>query len=207
MESQELSPMPSTDADLLNFSAHARVLLGLTAIAWLVHALNFNGWLNYIFGLRPRSLQGLLGIPCSPFLHSSRSHIAGNTQAFLLLGWFILTQGIHLFYVVTLATALSSGIGCWLFGRAKSIGVGASGVTYGYLGFLLMYGVTSGSLIALLLTVIVGVRDLWRITGDKYNSAQILPDPTKPRMGWNAHLYGFMGGVLIALLLSDMRVN
>ncbi len=205
MESQELSLMPSTDADLLNFSAHARVLLGLTAIAWLVHLINFNGWLSQLFGLRPRNFWGLIGIPLMPFLHSGAKHLTNNTQVFLLLGWFILTQGIHLFYVVTIATALISGIGTWLFSSARLV-VGASGVTYGYRGFLLMYGITSGSLIALLLTAIVAVRDYWKITGTHRIPSQILPGENR-RMAWDAHLYGFMGGAFIALLLGDMRLS
>ncbi|MBI4785068.1 MAG: rhomboid family intramembrane serine protease [Oscillatoriophycideae cyanobacterium NC_groundwater_1537_Pr4_S-0.65um_50_18] len=198
------------DADLLNFSAHARVLLSMTAIVWFIHLINwgiFGGWLNYALGLRPRNLWGLVGIPLSPLLHVSFKHLMGNTQAFLLFGWFILMQGIHLFYVVTIATALVSGLGCWLFGRPNSIGVGASGVTYGYIGFVLMYGIGSGSGIALLLALIVAFRDAWRITGNQYNESQLLPVERSPRMGWRAHLFGFLGGVLIALVLSDMRLN
>ncbi|NJR65028.1 MAG: rhomboid family intramembrane serine protease [Leptolyngbyaceae cyanobacterium CRU_2_3] len=164
-------------------------------------------WLNYVFGLRPRNFWGLVCIPLFPLLHGSYQHLTGNTQAFLLLGWFILMQGIHLFYVVTIATALISGVGAWLFGPPNSVGVGASGVIYGYLGFILMYGIVSGSWIALLLTLIIAVRDAWRITGNKYNESQLLPVERSPRMGWTAHLFGFIGGVLIALALSDMRLN
>jgi membrane associated rhomboid family serine protease len=202
--------MTSADADLLNFSAHARVLLSLTAIVWVIHFINwgiFGGWLNHAFGRRPRSLWGLVCIPLSPWLHSSYEHLTGNTQAFLLLGWFILMQGIHLFYVVTIATALISGLGAWLFGPPKSVSVGASGIIYGYLGFVLMYGLVSGSWIALLLALIIALRDAWRITGDKYNESQILPVERAPRMGWTAHLWGFIGGAFIALALSDMRLN
>lgn len=202
--------MTLADADLLNFSAHARLLLVMTAIVWLIHFINwgiFGGWLNDAFGLRPRHLWGLVGILFSPLLHRSYRHLTGNTQGFLLFGWFILMQGIHLFYVVTIATALASGIGAWLFGRPKSIGVGASGVVYGYLGFVLMYGISSGSWVALLLALVLAVRDAWRITGNRYNESQILPVERSPRMGWRSHLFGFIGGVLTALVLSDIRLS
>lgn len=182
----------------------------MTAIVWLIHFINwgiFGGWLNYAFCLRPRSLWGLVGIPMAPLLHRSYEHLTGNTQAFLLLGWFILMQGIHLFYVVTIATALISGLGFWLFNSSKSAGVGASGVTYGYRGFVLMYGIISGSWIALLLALIIASRDTWKITGDRYNDSQILPIERSPQMGWTAHLFGFVGGALMALVLSDMRLN
>ncbi len=119
--------MTLADADLLNFSAHARLLLGMTAIVWLIHFINwgiFGGWLNDAFGRRPRSLWGLVCIPLSPLLHADYRHLTGNTQAFLLLGWFILMQGIHLFYVVTIATAIISGLGAWLFGPPRAMGSG-----------------------------------------------------------------------------------
>ncbi len=70
-----------------------------------------------------------------------------------------------------------------------------------------MYGIVSGSWIALLLALIIGLRDAWKITGNKHNESQILPISRSPRTGWTAHLFGFIGGVLMALFLSDMRLN
>jgi membrane associated rhomboid family serine protease len=206
--------MTSTDADLLNFSAHARVLLGLTAIAWLVHAINFNGWLSQLFGLRPRNFWGLIGIPCAPFLHGNARHLTGNTSFFLPLAWFILIQGIHVFYAVTIGTALAGGLLTWLMGAKKGPYVGASGVISGYMGFLFVYGLVIGSGISLLLAIasIIGYGKFItgytaKYKGRKFEASSNLLPMSNPRTAWDGHLFGFISGVLIALLLGDMRLN
>ena len=194
----------------LNFYEHARILFRLTAIAWVAHALNFKPskfeqpWLNSLFGLRPRNPWGLVCIFIRPFLHGSNTHILGNTLSFLPLAWYILLQGINLFYVVTIATALFSGLTLWLLGNARAKYVGASSVIFGYLGFLLVYGITSSSLIAMLLVAFVGSRQLRLITGDKRFASQMLPGASG---AWLGHFSGFVAGVLTALILSDMRLS
>ncbi|NJO43471.1 MAG: rhomboid family intramembrane serine protease [Cyanobacteria bacterium CRU_2_1] len=194
--------------DIVLIRAQARVLLSLTAITWIIHFINwglFRGWLIWAFALRPRNLWGLVGIFTFPFLHLSNRHLTGNTGAFLLLGWFVLLQGIHLFYVVTIGIALLGGLGTWLMARPNGV-VGASGVIYGYMGFLLIYGITAGSALAMILALIWLYRDGWRITGDKYNASQILPGGN-PRMSWEGHFCGFIAGALVAFLLSEWRFN
>ena len=194
----------------LNFYEHARILFRLTAIAWLVHAINFRlskyerPWLNLLFGLRPRNLWGLVCIFTCPFLHGNNKHIAGNTLAFLPLGWYILLQGINLFYVVTIAIVIFSGLTLWLLGETGAKYVGASCVTFGYRGFLLLYGLTSGSLIAVLLALFVCNRQLWKITGNKHTPSSMLPGS---KGAWLGHFSGFVAGALTALILSDMRLR
>lgn len=201
-----------SDPDFIIMRAQARVLLGLTAIAWIVFMLNslFGNGLNRMFCIRPRTPWGVIGIPCSPFLHSSLQHIMGNTQGFLLLGWLVAMQGIHLFIVVTIATALSSGLGVWLFSPART--VGASGVIFGYTGFLWIYGLTAGSWIAFLAGVISLYTEWYRVLGYKVLTSSILPGSPlspfyNPRMSWQAHLYGFLGGMFTGYLLSYLRVT
>jgi membrane associated rhomboid family serine protease len=197
---------PST-TDLIELRAHARILLGLTAIVWIIHWINwgiFGGWLNRAFGLYPRTLWGLIGIVCAPFLHGKGSHLPGNTRVFLLLGWFVLLLGLHLFYVVTIAIALLGGFGVWLWGQKKGPYVGASGITYGYRGFLLIYGITAGNLIAFILAVVSGFLYRDRIFGNQRSAAGILPGH-HPRMAWDGHLFGFIGGIVIGFILSDMQ--
>jgi membrane associated rhomboid family serine protease len=207
--------MTSADNDLLNFSAHARVLLSLTAIAWIIHAININGWLSRIFCLRPRHLWGLIGIPLSPLLHADSKHLTGNTGAFLPLAWFVMLQGIHLFYVVTLSTVIGSGLLTWLFGRERGQYIGASDLIFGYLGFLLIYGITAANSIALLLGLTATYLYGKMITG--YNvqfkgkeikiASSILPNSDESIAAWESHLFGFMIGGLMAYTLSSMRIS
>ncbi|HEY9643541.1 MAG TPA: rhomboid family intramembrane serine protease [Coleofasciculaceae cyanobacterium] len=201
--------MSPSYSDLIELRAQARVLLGLTTIAWIIHWINWGllgGWLNRMFGLRPRNLWGLVGIICAPFLHSRGSHLPGNTRVFLLLGWFVLLLGLHVFYLVTLSIACFSGLGVWLFGKGGRYYVGASGITYGYRGFLLIYGITAGNAIAFILALVSGFLYRDRILGTQFASAGILPG-NNPRMAWDGHLFGFISGILIGLVLSDMRLS
>lgn len=196
--------------DRLNWNEQTDALLTLILLAWAIHAINWgfcNGGLNPLLGNRPRELIGIPGIVCSHFLHTvdrdkmgralSNSHIVGNTVAFGIMGWFITLQGMRLFYLVTIAVALASGIGVWLFGTS-GYHVGASGVTFGYCGFLLIYGVTSGNTTAFLIALLVGLVHGKFISG-------ILPG--SPGVSWEGHLFGFIGGALTAFLVSSIQLG
>jgi hypothetical protein len=110
------------------------ILGGLVAIAWAVEFVDlfvFKRGFNRMgldqFGIMPRNLIGLRGILFAPFLHGGLGHLIGNTIPFLVLGWFIMLREISDFFVVTIISALASGLGTWLFG-APGIHIGASGV-------------------------------------------------------------------------------
>jgi membrane associated rhomboid family serine protease len=181
------------------------ILRDMVLVTWGVHAVNWlfcQGALNQLLGIYPRRLVGLPGIVLAHFLHGwgpddrTKRHLFENTFGFLVLGGFIVLQGTGVFYTVTAAVAIASGLGTWLFGRAFPPHVGASGVTYGYLGFVLAYGITAGSLLAFGLAILVGLLYGRLIPG-------ILPDADHPYTSWEMHLFGFVGGMLTAFLWND----
>lgn len=187
-----------------NLDEQLRVLWDLIVITWSVHAINWafcGGGLCWVLGIRPRQISSLPGIVCAHFLHGVRgnkeekdnSHIAANTMAFATLGLFIVLQGVKLFWVVTTAVALTAGIGIWLLGRENTYHCGASGVVYGYIGFLLVYGLTSGNIVAIAISVIIYLLYGWAVAG-------ILPG--RPGISWEGHLFGFIGGLTIAYAIS-----
>ena len=219
--------MVSTE-DLFLFRAQARLILGLAAIVWAIHLVNviLGYGLNYWFGIRPRSLWGSVGIVCSHFLHADWDHLIGNTKGFLLLGWFIAAQGIHLFYAVTIIIALLGGLLTWLI-QDKGYSIGASIVIYGYMGFLLIYGLTANDGVALLFAVITGLeyrynllgnivtfifvknrkiqrieRDVWHVgwlpTGD--------PD-IDAKFSWSGHFSGLLAGIFAGYLMAVMKLS
>lgn len=185
--------------DIFWLRAHGRILLSLVAIAWFAHLINVaTGYsLNWAFKLRPRHPWGLVGIPASPFLHVNWGHLIGNTAVFMPLGWFVLSQGVRLFYVVTIGVTLFSGLLTWLLDDGPS--VGASDVIFGYHGFLLIYGYTSGDSAAVIVGVISAVLYGSLISG-------IFPSQNSTS-GWFSHLCGFVGGILLAIWLGDLRHN
>ncbi|MGY6531016.1 MAG: rhomboid family intramembrane serine protease [Cyanobacterium sp.] len=172
-------------------------IIGLfLVIFWATEIINqsfFENNLN-LLGIRPRSLVGLSGIVFAPFLHVDFGHLLANTVPFAVLGWFVMLQRTKDFYVVTAITALSSGIGVWLLAQPGSITMGASGVIFGYLGFLLARGYFQKNVpsIALSLTVIFLYGGMiWGIL------------PADPSVSWLGHLFGFLGGIYAAKYLSS----
>jgi membrane associated rhomboid family serine protease len=178
--------------------AQAVTLLGLLGFMWVLEFLDqvvFQGRLN-AFGIRPGSGSGLLGILFAPFLHANFGHLIANTLPFLILGWLVMLREISDFIVVTVVTTLVSGFGVWLFGAPNTIHLGASGLIFGYLGYLLLRGYFERSLVSILFSVVVALLYGGLVWG-------VLP--LQVGVSWQAHLFGFIGGGLAARLLARPR--
>lgn len=120
------------------------------------------------------------------------AHLLANTLPFLILGWFILVQGelgsSSSFYTITLTILLIGGLGTWLFGR-NAIHLGASGLIFGYIGFLLINGYQVQTLLTIGFAIVVLVlygSQLW----------SMLPSSSENKVSWEGHLFGFIGGVV-----------
>lgn len=170
-------------------------ILGLCAIAlWAVQVLNtFTGDYFTQFGIRPRTFSGLLGIIFAPFLHGSFKHLMANTLPFLILGGLVMVRRIMDFATVSLIVILLGGLGTWLFAGSNTVHIGASGLVFGYLGYLLFRGYFERSWPAIALSVFVVIAYggmLWGVF------------PTVPRVSWQGHLFGFISGGLAARWLT-----
>jgi membrane associated rhomboid family serine protease len=193
-------PEPTIAQEL---KTQAMILGGLVAIAWgleLFDLFVFRQGLNPVsgldqYGIVPRNLIGLRGILFAPFLHGNLAHLIGNTIPFVVLGWFVMLREISDFFVVTIISALVSGLGTWLFGAA-GIHIGASGVIFGYLGYLLLRGYFERSAIAIAMSLFVCVL---------YGSLLFGLSPFQTGISWEGHLFGFLGGVLSARLLTNVN--
>lgn len=199
-------------ADNFDLEEQVRTIVNLIAVAWAIHIVNWGfgrGALNWVFGIRPRELSGIIGIFTAHFLHGvdrddnlyKNDHIVWNTVAFMFLGFLVAIQGLKLFYVVSIIAALISGLGTWLFGREGTYHVGASGVIFGYIGFLIIYGLVSRNLLAFL----AGVVGLFVWQTNFIGLVGILPG--RRGMSWEGHLFGFIGGVFAAYLIGYAMLN
>lgn len=168
----------------------------LTWIVSLVNILILGNGLGRLLGIRPRRLIGLLGIVFSPLLHRDIGHLIANTLPFLVLGWLILLQGglqggsengVE-FYTITATILLIGGFGTWLLGR-EAIHLGASGLIFGYIGFLLAQGYVGPTALTIGLALIV-----FMIYGSQLWS--MLPSTNEERVSWEGHLFGFVGGIV-----------
>jgi membrane associated rhomboid family serine protease len=147
-------------------------------------------------GILTRSPVGLDGIVFAPFLHFSWAHLYGNSVPLLLTGTFVLATGAKRFLGVTLLVMVTSGLAAWLFGPSGGDTVGASGVIFGYLGFLFMRGLVEHSwwtiAVALLIGLLFGVALSGVVPGD-------------PHISWQAHLGGLLGGLIAAVVFRQRR--
>lgn len=100
------------------------------------------------------------------------------------------------FIPVTLLSMLGAGLMAWLVGAPASVHVGASGVVFGYLGFLMLSGWFARSFASIALSI--GVTVAW---GGLVFGVM----PGQPGISWQAHLGGFLGGVLAARWLGRRR--
>ncbi len=148
------------------------------------------------FGIRPRTIDGLWGILFAPFLHGSVAHLVSNTIPLVLLGGLVLLRDARHFFPVTAIAMLGAGFCAWLLGSPNSVHIGASGVVFGYFGFLMLAGWFARSAGSIALSILVTA--LWG--GLVFG---VLPG--QPGISWQAHLGGFIGGVLAAKWLAPRR--
>ena len=61
--------------------------LWVIAIIWIVFIANFIVFFAEFrnLGIKPRTVEGLIGIPLSPFLHANWGHLISNTVPLLIL--------------------------------------------------------------------------------------------------------------------------
>lgn len=145
------------------------------------------------YGVQPRTLSGLRGILFAPFLHASFAHLISNTVPLLLLGWLVMWRDARHFIPVTLLAMLGAGLLPWLIGAPGSVHVGASGVVFGYLGFLILAGWFARSFASIALSLLVAAAWGGLVFG-------VLPG--QPGISWEAHLGGFIGGAFAAKWLN-----
>ena len=174
-------------------------MAGIVVLLWIIEILDRIVPLDIeALGIRPRSLIGLVGIPFAPLLHDGFFHLAGNSIALFTLGWVVLLGGMESFLRVTLLVAIVAGIGTWLFGAGNSIHIGASGVIYGYMAFLLLRGFFEKSLRWVMVALIVGFT-LYGFVDFSIGSAPGHGNRAT-NISWSGHLFGFAGGILAAWL-------
>ena len=170
---------------------------GTTALFWLlevVDGLLLNGALDG-YGIRPRTSDGLWGIPLAPFLHANFTHLASNTIPFIVLGGLVAMRGLAQFCEVSLVVVIVGGLGTWLFGESGTVHLGASGLVFGYFGCLTARGFLEANVVSIL----VGLLVLFLYGGLVWGVL-----PTQPGVSWQGHLFGLLGGAAAGWILTRL---
>ena len=178
-----------------SFRNQAIILGGFVALIWLLEIIDrlILGSAMNSLGVQPRTLVGLRGVLFMPFLHGGFGHVLANTIPFLVLGWLVMLNGLSDFLVISAIIIVVSGLGAWLFGAANSLHIGASGLVFGFFGFLVTRAYFDRSLTSILLAMLVIVF---------YGGLMLGILPLSLGVSWQAHLFGFAGGVLAAYVIT-----
>ena len=173
------------------------VMAAFLAVLWAIEFVDFNVFHGSLdrMGILPRTGSGLLGILAAPFLHGSWEHLASNTVGLLILGGLTLAVGRREFFAVTAAGIVVGGLGTWIFGR-PSVHIGASGLVFAYLGYLVLRGWYDRRFGSIALATVVG----WAYGSMVFG---MIPGITPGHISWEGHLFGFIGGVLAARALHQ----
>lgn len=177
-----------------NFALAVRGSIILTSFIWFVWIADayLDLGLNR-YGLRPRDLDGLIGVFTAPLLHGDLEHIFSNTLPLLISLTVMLyiypNSSVRVLPVVWIGTGLLA----WMIGR-PSIHIGASGFVYGMLAFIFLGGIFRQDLRS------VGVSlAVWFLYGSMIWG--ILP--IRAQMSWEMHLSGAVLGVAMAILYRN----
>ena len=173
------------------------VMVGFLAILWVVQIANVadHYQLTVSYGIKPREIGSLPDILTAPFLHFSWAHIEGNSGPLFIFGFLAAYRGVTKFFGVTAVVILTSGLGAWLFESAGSVGVGASGVVFGYFGYIMVRGFFDRHAIDMLIGAVMALCFA-------YQFSVLLPHQG---IGWQAHIGGIAGGVLAGWVFRDRR--
>jgi membrane associated rhomboid family serine protease len=164
-----------------------------TGLLWLVFLLQIimpglTGW-----GIIPRSLVGLRGLIFSPLLHAGFWHIMANTGPFFVLLLLALTYNRAAAIEALIMIQGIGGLGVWLFGAPNTVHVGASGLIFGLIGFLLFVGIFRKDIRGLLVALVVLFL---------YGGALISGVIPRYGVSFTGHVFGFLAGVLAARLTA-----
>ena len=174
------------------------VMVSMIALMWLVEGVDFflGGALDYEYGIRGWDPDGLLGILFAPFLHVGFGHLMANSVPLLVLGFLAGLRDIRKFLWASVLIIFIGGIGTWLLSDPMTYTVGASGLVFGYFGFIVARGVFDHRLLDIVIAIGVAVA-YWGIL------AGVLPN--QPGISWQGHLFGLIGGVVAAWVLRRRK--
>jgi membrane associated rhomboid family serine protease len=174
---------------------NALIVMGaFLALIWILQVANVadHYQLDQEYGILPRNVGRLGDIFTAPFLHANWAHIEGNSVPLFVLGVAAAYRGLVRFFAVTVIVAITSGLAVWLFQSGSSVTIGASGIIFGYFGYVLVRGIFDRNWVDLLVGVLAGAA---------YYSILAVAIPGTPGISWLAHLGGLVGGVGAGWLL------
>ena len=173
------------------------VMAGFLAVIWVLQIAN---WADHYritldYGIRPRDIASLPEVVSAPFLHFSWAHIEGNSGPLFIFGFLAAYRGVRKFIWVTILIILTSGLAAWLAEPSNTIGAGASGLVFGYFGYIMVRGFFDRHLIDMVIGAIMALCFAYQFT-------VLVP---RAGIGWQAHIGGLVGGIAAGWIFRERR--
>jgi membrane associated rhomboid family serine protease len=175
------------------------LMVGFIALIWAVQIANWadSYRLDFDYGIVTRDAGHLADIFLAPFLHFGWDHIESNSGPLFVFGLLAAYRGVVRFLGVTLVVAITSGMAAWLFSGNGVVTVGASGLIFGYFGYVLARGLIDRNLIDALIAVVMGLSYYYLLT---------IAVPGAPAgISWVGHLGGLLGGIACGWIFRTRR--
>ena len=176
------------------------LMVGFIVLIWVLQVVNWadSYRLDVSYGILPHDVSRLPEIFTAPFLHFSWDHIEGNSGPLFVFGLLAAYRGVVKFLGVTLLVAITSGLAVWFFQGSHELTVGASGLIFGYFGYVLARGVIDRNLIDALAAVVMGLSYAYILT---------VAIPGTPGVSWTGHLGGLIGGLAAGWIFRTRRTR
>ncbi len=183
------------------YATLGRAFLAMCAVVPVLELVEFidqreGGAVDRFAGIRPHDVSGLAGVLLAPLVHDGFGHLLANAAPLIILGTFALAPSWRRFLAATLLIAVVSGLAVWFLTPAQYLVVGSSGVIFGWLGLLVMRALVDRSWWHLWVVVLAALLYGWQV---------YLLFPTQEQVSWVGHLFGFVGGLLAAVLFRRRR--
>ncbi|MGO9311795.1 MAG: rhomboid family intramembrane serine protease [Syntrophobacteraceae bacterium] len=183
------TPVTAPGAKIID---NLEIALICVALLWAIYLLNLVLPFDLrIYGIKPRCISGLSGLLFAPFLHQNIGHLFSNSLALAPLLFFSLAYSRQLTLKAVIFIALIGGAGIWIFGQSHTIHIGASGIIFGLIGYLLAIGFFRRELLALMVSLLVAFYYGWAL----FSLFIVLPG-----VSWTGHFFGFAAGALAGWL-------
>ena len=186
-------------------AAHAvkdevRGVVVFIGVIWVIFVLDLflPGELSLRFALVPRSFGGAIGILTMPFLHGGFGHILSNTLPLFILLTLLAGSNAKSWEIVAILI-VAGGVLLWLFGSSTGAGgqrmghVGASGLVFGLVGYLIGSGLFERRLIPMAVAVIVGLM---------FGGMALKGLVPQQGVSWGGHFFGLLAGIGLAYIMA-----
>ncbi|MCB9421635.1 MAG: rhomboid family intramembrane serine protease [Ardenticatenaceae bacterium] len=182
-----------------NLKTAVVVVGGLFMATWGLRFLDrsfFKGRLKARYGIKPHASLNIPSFFTAHLVHGYDEHLYSNTRSLLIFTGVavLITPDFQTYFLATAVMVLIQGFGVWIFGQRGTNHIGASGMLLAYFSFNITYGLAYPSwrnALAVLLIIFFG-RGIWR-------TLRYPGENTSVAM----HLWGFLSGILAALMLIE----